>query len=331
MASVAIKAVCATFATILGIALVVVLTILVYREFAQSPKEYENERGTERDDDGGCAFRYLVGNGICDDESNIKSCDFDGGDCCGIAAITRFCQDCQCYDEHGNVQTSSTTTPNDDSSTTLKDCPEPWLTGNGNCDPENDNYACDYDGGDCKHQGCPMPQYIGDGECDLDNYIPECDFDGEDCKYNATQSTTKSTTTTTTVSSTATVFKASTTKSTTTTTTVSSTATAFKASDSPSTSKNPSQEYPVSSWKPTYVTDTVGTSTTTQRSIVLEGDSICDDEHNNALSNYDGGDCCSGLSSYDHCQQCSCRQKVHMDLVELYPSKFKSISIEVEN
>ena len=152
-----------------------------------------------------------------------------------------------------------------------------------------------------------MPQYIGDGECDLDNYIPECDFDGEDCKYNATQSTTKSTTTTT-------------------TTTVSSMATvlsSFKASDSPSTSKNPSQEYPVSSWKPTYVTDTVGTSTTTQRSIVLEGDSICDDEHNNALSNYDGGDCCSGLSSYDHCQQCSCRQKVHMDLVELYPSKFK--------
>ena len=62
MASVVIKAACATVATILAIAFVVVFTILVYREFAQSPKEYEKERGTERDDDGGCAFRYLVGN-----------------------------------------------------------------------------------------------------------------------------------------------------------------------------------------------------------------------------------------------------------------------------
>ena len=79
MSSVLIKAICAIVASILAIALVVVFTILVYQEFAQSPKEYENERRMEKyDDDGGCAFRYLVGNGICDDESNIKSCDFDG-------------------------------------------------------------------------------------------------------------------------------------------------------------------------------------------------------------------------------------------------------------
>ena len=318
MSSLLIKAICAIVASILAIALVVVFTILVYQEFAQSPKEYENERRMEKyDDDGGCAFRYLVGNGICDDESNIQSCDFDGGDCCGIAVITRFCQDCQCYDEHGNVQTS-TAQPNDDFSTTQKECPEPWLTGNGNCDPENDNYECDYDGGDCKHQGCPKPQYIGDGECDLDNYIPECNFDGEDCKYNVTQSTTKTTTTTTmaVVTATATVHSSS------------------KASDSPSTSatsKNPSHEHP-ETFEPTSITDTMSstvttsttTQTTTQRSDVLEGDSICDDELNNAFSNYDGGDCCSGLSSYDHCQQCSCRQKVHMNLIELYPSELKN-------
>ena len=301
MANVIIKAICATFATILAIALVVVFTILVYREFAQSPKEYENELKNE-DDDKGCAFRYLVGNGICDDESNIKSCDFDGGDCCGRAVVTRFCQDCQCYDQNGNVQTVTTTT---DSSTTSEGCPEPWLTGNGNCDPENDNEACDYDGGDCQHQGCPMPQYIGDGDCDLDNYIPECDFDGEDC--NATQSTTQTTTT---------AF---------TTTTTTSTSTS-------STSKKPSYDSPVSlptappTVPPTVtdiVTSTVRTSTTTSRSSIRKGDSICDDDLNNAWQNYDGGDCCSGLSSYDHCQQCSCRQKVHLDWAQLYPSKFK--------
>merc|ERR1711860_266120 len=114
---------------------------------------------------------------------------------------------------------------------------------------------------------------------------------------------------------------------------VTSTATVLsssKASDSPSTSatsKNPSHEHP-ETFEPTSITDTmsstVTTSTTTQRTDVLEGDSICDDELNNAFSNYDGGDCCSGLSSYDHCQQCSCRQKVHMNLIELYPSELKN-------
>ena len=28
-------------------------------------------------------YALKVGNGVCDDASNIESCNYDGGDCCG--------------------------------------------------------------------------------------------------------------------------------------------------------------------------------------------------------------------------------------------------------
>ena len=300
MANLVVKVICATFATILALALVVVFTILIYNEFAESPQEYENEKNLKRveneeSDSAGCAYRYLVGNGICDDESNTKECDLDGGDCCGDAIVTRFCQDCKCYDKYGNVRT---TTDPSDSTTTKKVCAEPWLTANGFCNPENDNFACDYDGGDCEHVGCPMPQYINDGECDLDNFIPECNFDGEDCK-NLTETTTSTTTTITTVTTTSTT----TTKRTTT-----------KASvvvwEKPATTE--------STMSTTSTTTTPVSTTTTERSHKV-GDGICDDDLNTKSQDYDGGDCCSGYSSYEFCYECKCRQIMFMDLSDLYP------------
>ena len=38
----------------------------------------------------------LVGNGFCNDETNIAGCMFDGLDCCGLNIRTDFCSECLC-------------------------------------------------------------------------------------------------------------------------------------------------------------------------------------------------------------------------------------------
>ena len=37
-----------------------------------------------------------IGDGICDDDVNVKECQFDGGDCCNPDADIFFCDDCIC-------------------------------------------------------------------------------------------------------------------------------------------------------------------------------------------------------------------------------------------
>ena len=54
-------------------------------------------------------FHPLVGNGFCDDGTNIAECDYDGGDCCG----------------------------------------DPNKVGDGICNDENNQPECNYDDGDC--------------------------------------------------------------------------------------------------------------------------------------------------------------------------------------
>ena len=39
----------------------------------------------------------LIGNGFCNDITNVRSCDFDGGDCCGQNISTEFCENCTCH------------------------------------------------------------------------------------------------------------------------------------------------------------------------------------------------------------------------------------------
>ena len=45
----------------------------------------------------GCKFSFLVGNGKCDDISNVDICNYDGGDCCLENAIAGICCQCQCH------------------------------------------------------------------------------------------------------------------------------------------------------------------------------------------------------------------------------------------
>ena len=58
-----------------------------------------------------CAAGYhpLVGNGFCNDDTNIAECDYDGGDC----------------------------------------CPNPNMVGDAICHDETNHLGCNYDGGDC--------------------------------------------------------------------------------------------------------------------------------------------------------------------------------------
>ena len=41
----------------------------------------------------------LVGNGYCNDEANIATCNYDGGDCCGVCGIKDYCVECLCHVE----------------------------------------------------------------------------------------------------------------------------------------------------------------------------------------------------------------------------------------
>ena len=50
-----------------------------------------------------------LGDGICDDETNISECDYDSGDCCLNEITTTNCHECICH-ENGKIQQPTTTT-----------------------------------------------------------------------------------------------------------------------------------------------------------------------------------------------------------------------------
>jgi hypothetical protein len=101
----------------------------------------------------------LVGNGICNDETNIADCGYDGGDCCGNCVVTEHCDNCTCL---AGVLDDGITNP---------------LVGDGVCNDETNNAECDYDGLDC----CLYPNMVSDGICNDDTNHPECNYDGGDC------------------------------------------------------------------------------------------------------------------------------------------------------
>ena len=73
----------------------------------------------------------MIGNGYCNDETNIEECNFDGGDCCGNANTDK-CYNCTCFYEE-----------------VCKAGITPSLVGDGFCNDETNIIECDYDGGDC--------------------------------------------------------------------------------------------------------------------------------------------------------------------------------------
>lgn len=43
-----------------------------------------------------CHYPAIVGNSICNDETNNADCDYDGGDCCLSSKNEDYCSECEC-------------------------------------------------------------------------------------------------------------------------------------------------------------------------------------------------------------------------------------------
>ena len=124
----------------------------------------------------------MVGNGFCNDETNIPGCNYDGGDCCGHNVNVDHCSQCNCY--YKEICDAGVTNN---------------LVGDGYCDDETNTPACDYDGGDCCGS-CVFTDYcshcecfdgltsvgithplVGNGFCDEETNNIECAYDGGEC------------------------------------------------------------------------------------------------------------------------------------------------------
>ena len=157
----------------------------------------------------GCENPEWNADGYCDDVSNNEACFFDGGDCCGSNVNTAYCTVCQCLEVGGGGSGGTTTS----SVTTIgENCNQGWIN-DGGCDDINNNFDCNFDGGDCCGSDvntafCTACQclevggggsggtttssvttigencnqgWINDGFCDDINNNFDCNFDGGDC------------------------------------------------------------------------------------------------------------------------------------------------------
>ena len=50
---------------------------------------------------------YLRANGYCDDWTNSKECNYDGGDCCGLCVNTEYCIECECLEDVFDIDYST--------------------------------------------------------------------------------------------------------------------------------------------------------------------------------------------------------------------------------
>ena len=134
----------------------------------------------------------FLGDGICDDEANVKSCLYDGNDCCQYSnpTISRsICTKCFCQVDIKAIIDLYT-----------KDFYEVcfeiiseilWSNvGDGICNEELNNLDNMFDAGDCcleTNKTCLNtnlvcdPSTMGDGLCHDFNNGPLCDYDLGDC------------------------------------------------------------------------------------------------------------------------------------------------------
>merc|ERR1712196_421254 len=150
----------------------------------------------------GCGAPKFKGDGYCDDDNNSGGCNWDDGDCCGEKRNIKYCKECECKD---CTKAKAKKCPGK-----KKGCVLPKYKKDKNCDDENNNCRCSWDGGDCcaKSNGggvnkkyckackcldpdnqqdanckgsCGATKYKGDGNCDDENNNCGCDYDGGDC------------------------------------------------------------------------------------------------------------------------------------------------------
>merc|ERR1712176_1343354 len=149
-----------------------------------------------------CGAPKFKGDGFCDDNNNLGGCAWDGGDCCGDKANIKYCKVCKCLD--------CTKKKPSKCKGKAKGCGSAKYVKDKNCDDDNNNCRCNWDGGDCcvkslgkavvkkyckvckcldpDNQGgkvpvnpCGVPKYKGDKNCDDENNNAGCNYDGGDC------------------------------------------------------------------------------------------------------------------------------------------------------
>ncbi|CAM9907104.1 unnamed protein product [Pylaiella littoralis] len=170
-----------------------------------------------------CGYVFGLGNGYCDQDNNKAECAYDGGDCCSCtctAPENSWDDDYSCS-EFGCIDPEATCVDDDDiTAEMVENCGYVHGIGNGYCDQDNNKAECAYDGGDCCSCTCTVPETewdddygcfefacidpaatcvdddgitaemvtncgyvhgIGNGYCDQQNNNAECGYDGGDC------------------------------------------------------------------------------------------------------------------------------------------------------
>jgi len=165
------------------------------------------------------------------------------------------------------------------------ECADSWI-GDNYCDDENNNAACQFDGGDCcqespaagwdnycnacecleqqtttteapEEDDCAIPHWAGDNYCDDENNTPGCGFDGGDCCDNDNDGWDNY-------------------------------CSECACLEMPETTEAPEDDCAIPHWA---------------------GDNYCDDENNTPGCGFDGGDCCqeSPADGWDnYCSDCEC-------------------------
>eukprot|EP00903_Cladosiphon_okamuranus_P014618 g13556.t1 len=171
-----------------------------------------------------CPYLNGKGNGYCDTENNNALCDYDGGDCCQCTCDPGDDEDddYKCREGFQCIDPAAPCVADDDITVEkVENCGYVEGIGNGFCDTENNNALCDYDGGDCCEctcstegnpydddigcrdgfqcidpaapcvddddvtiedvENCGYVEGKGNGFCDTENNNALCDYDGGDC------------------------------------------------------------------------------------------------------------------------------------------------------
>ncbi|CAM9177738.1 unnamed protein product, partial [Ectocarpus fasciculatus] len=172
----------------------------------------------------GCR-EYWIGDGFCHLQNNNAECGYDGGDCCEctceIHSTDYYSRGCNplyfaCIDPD-----ASCVDDDDVTAEMAENCEWVIGIGNGNCEEGNNKAECGYDGGDCCECTCVSPSgdsdyycskdgsgfacidpdapcvdddditanmvgncetdWLGDGYCDQSNNNEICGYDGGDC------------------------------------------------------------------------------------------------------------------------------------------------------
>ena len=156
------------------------------------------------------------------------------------------------------------------------------LIGNGHCDLINNKHNCDFDGGDC----C-VNHWIGDGFCDKINFNVKCSYDdGDCCNFNQNMDWYGD-----------------------------------GVCDDLLNSKKcnfDGGDCCLDQVVTTYCTDCECKANKTEGNLICPnyesiGNSICEDDYNNPVCMYDGGDCCLTNVNTTNCTECQCIQEPNFD------------------